>query len=361
MNELEAMDRALALALRGWGQVSPNPLVGAVLLRDGQVVGEGYHAEFGGPHAEVAALASCGDPKGATCVVTLEPCAHHGKTPPCANALISAGVRRVVAAIRDPNPEARGGLEVLQRAGIEIDAGCRQEAAAALNAPFLWGAVRPDRPFVALKIATSLDGFIADAAGRSQWISGDEAREYAHWLRAGFDAIGVGRRTADADDPQLTARGTVTPRVPPRRVVFARSGRVREDLRLVRTAAQVPTIVVTAPQVRDRTAGRLSGTGVQIVGAEGVTAALSALRALGIRSILVEGGSTLAAELLGRDLVDRLYLIQAPLWLGTGMPAFGPRDAVPLESARSWVVTERRALGRDSLLVVDRELCLAAS
>lgn len=361
MTELEAMDRALALALRGWGRVSPNPLVGAVLLRDGQVVGEGYHAEFGGPHAEVAALASCPDPKGTTCVVTLEPCAHHGKTPPCTDALISAGVRRVVMALRDPHPEARGGEEVVRRAGVEIDVGCRREAAAALNAPFLWGVARPDRPFVALKIATSLDGFIADAEGRSQWISGDEAREYVHWLRAGFDAIGVGRRTADADDPQLTARGAVTPRVLPRRVVFARSGRVREDLRLVRTAREVPTIVVTSPGARDRTERRLSGAGVQVVGAEGVTAALPALRAMGITSMLVEGGSTLAAELLAQDLVDRLYRIQAPLWLGTGMPAFGPRDAVGLDSARPWVVTERRALGRDSLLVVDRELCLAGS
>ena len=361
MNEMEAMDRALALALKGWGRVSPNPLVGAVLLRDGQVVGEGCHAEFGGPHAEVAALASCPDPRGTTCVVTLEPFAHHGKTPPCAEALISAGVRRVVVAVRDPHPEARGGVEVLRRAGVEIDVGCRRDAAAALNAPFLWGVARPDRPFVVLKIATSLDGFIADAEGRSQWISGDEAREYVHWLRAGFDAIGVGRRTADADDPQLTARGAVTPRVPPRRIIFARSGRVREDLQLVRTAREVPTIVVTSPHLRDQTAGRLSGAGVQVVGAEGVTAALHALRALGVSSILVEGGSTFAAELLAQDLVDRLYQIQAPLWLGTGMPAFGPRDPVLLEPARQWVVTERRALGRDSLLVVDRELCLPAS
>ena len=361
MNENEGMDRALALALKGWGRVSPNPMVGAVLLRNGQIVGEGYHAEFGRPHAEVAALASCANPKGTTCVVTVEPCAHHGKTPPCAEALISAGVGRVVIALRDPHLEARGGVERLRGAGIAVEVGCRQDVAAGLNAPFLWNVARPDRPFVALKIAASLDGYIADAEGRSQWISGDEAREYVHWLRAGFGAIGVGRRTADADDPQLTARGIVTPRVPPSRVVFARSGRVREDLQLVRTARVVPTIVVTSPQVRDRTAGRLSGTGVQVIGAEGVTAALVALRGVGFGSILVEGGSTIAAELLAQDLVDRFYLIQAPVWLGSGMPAFGPRDAVPLGSARRWVVTQRGPLGRDSLLVVDRALCLPAS
>ena len=249
----------------------------------------------------------------------------------------------------------------MERAGIQVDLGCRQEAAAALNAPFLWAAARPDRPFVALKIAVSLDGFLADAEGRSQWISGDEALAYVHWLRAGFDAIAVGRRTADADDPELTARGSVTPRVPPRRVVFARSGRVREDLRLVKTAREIPTAVVTSPHLRDRTASRLASAAVQVIGTEGVAAALRELRALGVTSVLVEGGSTIAAEFLNRDLVDRLYQIQAPLWLGSGMPAFGPRDSVPLASARRWVVTERRALGRDSLLVVDRELCLAGS
>jgi riboflavin biosynthesis pyrimidine reductase len=143
-------------------------------------------------------------------------------------------------------------------------------------------------------------------------------------------------------------------------VVFARSGRVREELRLVRTARDVPTIVVTSPHVRDRTAGRLSGTGVQVVGAEGLRAALVALRDTGIGSILVEGGSTIAAEFLAQDLVDRFHLIQAPMWLGSGMPAFGPRDPVPLDSASHWVVTERRALGRDSLLVADRQLCLPA-
>jgi diaminohydroxyphosphoribosylaminopyrimidine deaminase/5-amino-6-(5-phosphoribosylamino)uracil reductase len=352
------MDRALVLALRGWGRVSPNPMVGAVLLRDGQVLAEGYHPEFGGPHAEAAALAACPDPRGATCVVNLEPCAHQGKTPPCANALVAAGVRRVVMALSDPHPQAGGGRNVLERAGIEVAIGLRREAAATLNAAFLWGWARLDRPFVALKMATSLDGFIADAEGRSRWISGPEAQDYAHWLRAGFDAIGVGRRTADTDDPQLTVRGPLAPRVAPRRVIFARSGRVREDLTLVRTAAEVPTIVVTAPQHRGPTAARLGAAGVQVMGTEGLANGLAALRALGIGSILIEGGSTIAAELLAHGLVDRLYWIQAPLWLGSGMPAFGPREPIALEGATPWVVTERRSLGRDSLLVVDRELCL---
>ncbi len=361
MTEIEAMDRALALALRGWGRVSPNPMVGAVLLKDGQVVGEGFHAEFGGPHAEAAALASARDPQGSTCVVTLEPCAHQGKTPPCADALIAAGVRRVVVAIRDPNLPVRGGVERLRRAGVEVEIGLRQEAAAVLNAPFLWSATRPDRPFVALKLATSLDGLIADAEGHSQWISGDESREYVHWLRAGFDAIAVGRRTADADDPELTARGSVTPRVPPRRIIFARSGRVRDDLRLVRTANEVPTIVVTAGRTQKDTGEHLARAGVQVIGADGLTAALQALPRAGVSSMLVEGGSSLTAALLAENVVDRVYWIQAPIWLGAGMPAFSPRDPVLLGAVRPWLVTERRALGRDTLLVADRELCLAGS
>ncbi len=355
------MDRALALALRGWGRVSPNPLVGAVLLRDGQVIAEGHHAEFGGPHAEAAALAACPDARGATCVVNLEPCGHQGKTPPCAHALIAAGVRRVVMALPDPHPEAGGGRKVLERAGVMVEAGVRKQAAAALNAAFLCGLARPDRPFVALKMATSLDGFIADAEGRSRWISGPEALDYVHWLRAGFDAIGVGRRTADTDDPQLTVRGPLEPRVTPRRVVFARSGRVRGDLILVRTAREVPTIVVTDPQHRQETEDRLSGTGVQIIAAEDVSDSLAALRGLGIGSLLLEGGSTIAAQLLAHGLVDRLYWVQAPLWLGSGMPAFGPREPVRVDGVTPWVITERRSLGRDSLLVVDRELCLPAS
>lgn len=361
MTELEAMTRALSLALKGWGRVAPNPMVGAVLLKEGAVVGEGYHAEFGGPHAEVAALAAGPDPAGTTCVVNLEPCAHYGKTPPCAEALIAARVRRVVIAVRDPHPDAAGGVEALRQAGIEVDLGVGREAAAGLNASFLWSLRRAELPFVALKIATSLDGFLADAQGRSRWISGPEARDYVHWLRAGFDAIGVGRRTADTDDPQLTVRGPLEPRVPPRRVVFTRSGPVRPDLRLVRTAEEVPTIVVTDPGAQSGTERALRGTGVQVIGAPGLRAALGKLRTLGIRSLLIEGGASLAVALLGQNLVDRLHWIQAPFLLGSGTSAFGPREPIAIDAAKPWAVRERRALGRDTLLVVDRELCLPGS
>ena len=361
MDESAAMDRALALALKGWGRVSPNPLVGAVLLKDGVVVGEGYHAEFGGPHAEVAALASCPDPAGTTCVVNLDPCAHFGKTPPCTQALIAARVRRVVIALPDPNPEAAGGVGALRKAGIEVEVGVGREAAAALNAPFLWSLRRPELPFVALKLATSADGFLADARGRSQWISGTDARDYVHWLRAGFDAIGVGRATAETDDPQLTVRGSIVPRVPPRRVVFARSGSLRPDLHLIRTANEVSTIIVTDSEAQATAERGLAGTAAQVIAAQGLKASLVKLRTKGIRSLLIEGGATLAGALLEEGLVDRLYWIQAPMLLGSGKTAFGSRSPVGLDSAMPWAVTERRALGRDTLLVMDRELCLQAS
>ena len=207
------MELALELALGGWGRVSPNPLVGAVLLKDGAVVGRGHHREYGAPHAEIEAISACEDPHGTTCVLNLEPCSHRGKTPPCTDALVMAGVRRVVFAVADPNPRAGGGSRRLRSHGIEVESGLLRDEAAALNAPFLWSQVRAYRPFVALKLATSMDGFVADASGNSQWITCESARAHAHWLRAGFDAIGVGRRTVDRDDPQLTARGPVAPRV----------------------------------------------------------------------------------------------------------------------------------------------------
>ncbi|MFQ6045057.1 MAG: bifunctional diaminohydroxyphosphoribosylaminopyrimidine deaminase/5-amino-6-(5-phosphoribosylamino)uracil reductase RibD [Gemmatimonadales bacterium] len=363
MRELDAMERALELALRGWGRVSPNPLVGAVLLRGEEPIGEGYHAEFGEPHAEIRAIASCEDPKGATLVVNLEPCAHHGKTPPCADALIEARVSRVVFAVRDPDPRAGGGAERLRSAGIEVEIGLLAERAAALNAPFLWGRVRPRRPFVALKLATSLDAFIADRSGESRWISSEEARDYVQWLRAGFDALAVGRRTAETDDPELTVRGSTCPRAAPTRVVFTASGKLSADLRIVETAREVPTVLVAVGggDAEGRGVPQLQELGVDVLAAADLGAALALLRDRGVVSLLVEGGGALAGALLDADLVDRLYWIQASRWLGGGVPAFASRRAVSLEESPRWVVTERRSLGPDTLLVVDRELCSRVS
>jgi diaminohydroxyphosphoribosylaminopyrimidine deaminase/5-amino-6-(5-phosphoribosylamino)uracil reductase len=356
VDEREAMARALDLAWRGWGRVQPNPLVGAVVLSsDGRVVGEGWHAEFGERHAEPMALEAAGDrARGATLVVTLEPCNHHAKQPPCTDAVLASGVRRVVVAIPDPNPEATGGAAKLAGQGVEVRIGLEREAAEAQNAVFLHRFRESARPFVALKLATSLDGRIADAAGQSRWISGDKAREYVHWLRAGYDAIGVGGRTARLDDPQLTVRGAVEPRVLPRRVVFDTTAELSTELTLVRTAAEVETIVVASADAPTANVRRLERAGVVVVRAGSLEEGLGQLRGAGISSLLVEGGGRLAGALLARGLLDRFYWVQSPLWLGEqGVPAFTDVPSDPIARVERWTAVDRRALGDDTLLVLD--------
>src|SRR5690348_8512560 len=362
-HERAAMQRALDLARRGWGRVAPNPLVGAVVLAGGEIVGEGYHAEFGGPHAEVVALEAAGErARGATLVVNLEPCAHHGKTPPCTDAIVQAGVARVVAAIADPDREARDGAGVLRAQGVNVSIGLLAEAAAALNAPFLFAREQSERPFVALKLATSIDGRIADAAGSSQWVSGETAREYVHWLRAGFDAIAVGGTTALRDNPQLTVRGPVTPRRPPVRVVFDRRAMLNLGVQLVSTAREVPTWVMSSLDAPPSSVTQLERSGVRVFRPTTLRDGLRMLRDTGIQSVLCEGGGALGAKLLSEGLVDRLYWVQAPLWLGeNGVPAFREVPDVPISQARRWIPVERRPLGPDTLVVLDRELCLPAS
>jgi diaminohydroxyphosphoribosylaminopyrimidine deaminase/5-amino-6-(5-phosphoribosylamino)uracil reductase len=350
------MAHALDLAWRGWGRVQPNPLVGAVILHDGELVGEGWHPEYGDRHAEAVALAGAGDrARGATMVVTLEPCSHPGKQPPCTQAIIHAGIGRVVAALRDPNPVAAGGGEQLRTAGVEVELGASEDAAAAQNAIFLHTVRNPSRPYVALKLATTLDGRIADGFGRSRWISGEQAREYVQWLRAGFDAIGIGGRTARFDDPSLTVRGTVRPRIPPRRVVFDSAADLGPQLRLVRTATETPTIAVVVPGADPTRVRRLEDAGVTVLTAGNLNDALASLRQLGIESLLVEGGGQLAGALLAAALVDRYYWLQAPLWLGDdAVPAIAGLPGRELAQGERWRVIERRALGEDTLLVLDR-------
>jgi len=349
------MTRAIELAWRGWGRVSPNPMVGAVVLRDGRTVGEGWHAEFGQRHAEPIALDAAGSgARGATLVVTLEPCAHQGKQPPCVDAVLAAGVRRVVTALADPNPLARGGAARLSESGVEVECGVLALEAAAQNAIFLAALRDGSRPFVALKLATSLDGRIADHTGRSRWISGPEARDWVQWLRAGYDAIAVGGGTAREDDPSLTVRGTLQPRRAPLRVVFTRRGELSPSLVLARTARDLPTIVFAAEQVA-WSAGGLRDAGVEVVEQAAPVVALATLRARGVQSVLVEGGGRLAGALLDAGLVDRLYWVQSPLWLGEGgRPAVAGHAALPLAQAPRWRIVERRALGEDTLLVADR-------
>jgi len=333
------------------------------VLAGDAVVAEGYHAEYGGPHAEVGALRAAGErARGATLVVNLEPCAHHGKRPPCTDAIVAAGVARVVVAIPDPDPQARGGAAVLRAHGVTVSVGLLAEAGAALNAPFLFAREQAERPFVALKLATSIDGRIADAAGSSQWVSGEAAREHVHWLRAGFDAIAVGGTTALHDNPQLTVRGPVTPRRPPVRVVFDRRAMLNLGVQLVSTAREVPTWVMSSLDAPPSSVTQLERSGVRVFRPTTLRDGLRMLREAGIESLLCEGGGALGARLLADGLVDRLYWVQAPVWLGEGaVPAFPGVPPQPLAAAPRWTPVERRALGSDTLLVLDRRLCLPGS
>jgi len=355
VNESDALRRALELSLRGWGRVHPNPLVGALVLAGDTVLGEGFHAEYGGPHAEAVALAAAGDrARGATLVTTLEPCNHVGKQPACAELIVGAGIRRVVVGMPDPNPVARGGLERLRSAGLEVEVSPLRDQVECQNAIFLHSQSGQAHPFVAVKLATSLDHRIADPAGNSRWISGDEARDWVHWFRAGFDAIGVGGRTALVDDPALTVRGPIEPRTAPRRVVFLGSRRLSLDSTLVRTARDIPTIAVVEGLGQSDGAA-LVDRGVTLIAARNLGDGLRALKALGVDSIVIEGGGRLAGGLLAEGLVDRLAWIVSPVWLGD-LAVPGTRGFVvsSLMAAERWSVVERRALGQDTLLMFDR-------
>jgi diaminohydroxyphosphoribosylaminopyrimidine deaminase/5-amino-6-(5-phosphoribosylamino)uracil reductase len=261
-----------------------------------------------------------------------------------------------ISLVADPDPVAAGGAARLREAGIEVEIGVLARHAAAQNAPFLHRFREPARPFVALKLATTIDGRIADLAGRSRWISGTEAQEYVHWLRAGFDAVAVGGRTARADDPQLTVRGSVEPRNPPRRVVFDAAADLDPDLTLVRTARRTPTLLVTSPTAPGERVDRLAACGVTVLPAANLGEGLHVLRRAGVKSLLVEGGGRLAGALLGQALADRYYWLQSPLWLGErGVPGVAGLPSEPLDRAARWHPVERRALGEDTLLVLDRD------
>ncbi|MHB1225031.1 MAG: bifunctional diaminohydroxyphosphoribosylaminopyrimidine deaminase/5-amino-6-(5-phosphoribosylamino)uracil reductase RibD [Gemmatimonadaceae bacterium] len=341
------MRRAVALARRGWGRVAPNPLVGAVVVRDGVVVGEGFHARYGGPHAEVVALESAGHAaRGATLYVTLEPCRHHGRTPPCTDAVLHAGIGRVVVGTLDPNPTAGGGLELLASRGLATLAGVEEEAARELDPAFFFR-FAADRPWVVLKLALSLDGALADHTRRPGWLTNDRSRRAVHRLRAGMDAVAVGIGTVLADDPLLTVRAGRPPRRPPARVVFDRSARLPLGSALVRTAGESPVIVCTA--CSDSPGARaLAGAGVELLPADDLIQALRRLRQRDIHSVMVEGGAGMAGALLQHDLVDRLVIFQAPVILGAGaVGAFTSAPAASASGARRLRVVARRRFGDD--------------
>jgi diaminohydroxyphosphoribosylaminopyrimidine deaminase/5-amino-6-(5-phosphoribosylamino)uracil reductase len=352
------MAHALRLAERGWGRVAPNPLVGAVLVNEGAVVGEGWHREYGSAHAEVEAIRAAGTrTTGATLYVSLEPCAHHGQTPPCTAAILAAGIARVVYAAADPNPAAMGGAAVLQRAGLALTAGIHETAARSLNAPFFRAhqLSHPRRPWTELKLALSLDGRVADHTGRSAWITGEQARAEVHRLRAGNDAIAVGVGTVLADDPLLTPRGSVLPRKPPLRVIFDRKLRIPLTSRLVASAGEAPVRVYCSAAASAEARGALEARGVEVLEASDLAAAFHSLGETGVSSVFCEGGAALASALLADDLVDRLSLFYAPLLLGPGaLEPFGGLPPSTLEGTRRWRLVRSANYGNDTLVSVER-------
>jgi diaminohydroxyphosphoribosylaminopyrimidine deaminase / 5-amino-6-(5-phosphoribosylamino)uracil reductase len=347
------MRRALLLAERGRGCVQPNPLVGAVVTdAAGYAVGEGWHAEYGGPHAELVALRAAGSAAaGGTLYVTLEPCAHHGRTPPCTDAILAAGIRRVVFAAADPNPVAAGGAALLRAAGVDVVGGVENDAARVQNRIF-FHIHEQRRCYVALKLAITLDARLGVAGERTR-LTGDAANAATQRLRAGFDALLVGSATAHIDDPLLTVRG-VAVRVPPRRVVLDSDAGLRIDSTLLRTLDAAPAVVVCAtdaPAARVaalRTAGAVVLQAARSESGLALDDVLARLWLDGVHSVLCEGGGRLAASLLRAGLVDRLHLLVAPLVLGdAGVPAFPLPDGCP---PGRWRLEEVQRLGDDVAL-----------
>ena len=364
------LKRALELAERGRGRVSPNPLVGAVVVRDDQIIGEGFHAELGGLHAERAALADCRergeDAAGATMYVTLEPCAHQGRQPPCVEAILEAGIDRVVIASDDPSEKTAGrGPEILRDRGVEVVFADGAEAAEArlLNQPFRKHAMT-GLPFVVLKMALSLDGQTTTAPGDSPWISGSESRDRVHKWRAESDAIAVGIGTVLADDPLLTAR--IDEARQPTRVVFDSQARLPLDSQLLKTTDQAPVIVVTAHDAPGERRSALGHAGAETIAATDIESALRTLGRREITSLFLEGGRTLASSFLASDQIDESRTFMAPMLLGR-QPDPAPRaggddreDSPGRESPRSETGPARQVALRSSTETIGDDVLIKA-
>jgi diaminohydroxyphosphoribosylaminopyrimidine deaminase / 5-amino-6-(5-phosphoribosylamino)uracil reductase len=361
-SDVDWMRLALRLARRGFGRTSPNPMVGAVLVREGAVIGHGWHHRAGGPHAEIEALAQArrrGGAEGSTLYVTLEPCCTQGRTPACTGAIIAAGLRRVVAATRDPNPAHRGrGFEILERAGVEVSLGALAEEAAALNEAFFHWMVRR-RPFVTVKAAMSLDGKIGTVTGESQWITGERARAQGQRLRSGADAVLVGINTILADDPSLTARRPGDERRARKRIILDARARTPLGAKVVCDAAADSTVVVvTRAAPRGRVEALRGKVRVLVAPAEkggrGVDLRwlLERLGREEVTALLVEGGGEVNASFLGQGLAQRVAFFYAPIVLGgrSAPKAVGGAGVERLRDGLRLVEAVWRRLGEDLFL-----------
>jgi len=317
------MKQALEIAQKGRGFTSPNPMVGAVIVKNDKVIAKGYHEAAGKAHAEVKAIEIAGpEAVGATLYVTLEPCNHFGRTPPCTQRILQAGIGRVVVAMKDPNPQVPGGgIEYLQSNGVDVKLGVCEKEAIRLNEVFI-KYVRTKRPFVAVKCASTLDGQIATRTGDSRWVTGPEAREYVHHLRHAMDAIMVGVGTIETDDPRLTTRIDGLHGLNPKRIILDTRLRIPEHARVLRQPSESDTIIVVGPAACREKLARIQHSGIRVLhsplknGWIDLDPLMDRLGAMGITSILIEGGGRVVASALSSEIVDKIYFFYAPKILG---------------------------------------------
>ncbi|WP_320042464.1 bifunctional diaminohydroxyphosphoribosylaminopyrimidine deaminase/5-amino-6-(5-phosphoribosylamino)uracil reductase RibD [uncultured Desulfobacter sp.] len=363
MTDSDYMARALGLAARGKGYTSPNPCVGALVVKDDQIIGQGFHSKAGGPHAEVVAIndAAARHPEklaDSTIYVTLEPCNHFGKTPPCTHKILNAGICRVVVACKDPNPVARGGIEFLRENGLEVVSGVMEQTGLTLIEDFVWNVQNDTTPFVTLKCAATLDGYIATKTGDSQWITSQASRNFGHELRHQNDAILIGSGTLHGDDPSLTARIEGKQTRDPARIILDTRLTIRENAKVVVQKSTAPTIIVTGPDGDSAKIRRLQEKGVQVLECPvfenllDLNDLMIRLRKLSITSLLVEGGGRVAASALAAGIVNKICYFLAPKILGgnDGIPVFSGAGPKKIKDVFELARVTTRKFGSDMLL-----------